>query len=376
MADGGHANHNNQGKAELLVMLVDDSAVVRGLITRALEQDPRIKVVNSVQNGQMAVDSVQRVRPDIIILDIEMPVMDGITALPKILEQYPKTKVIMCSTLTEKGASVSMKAMSLGATEYICKPSSTRDAGSGSDFQERLLKLVRTIGRLETAVPASMRERPEKISAAPAPKTVKEITLRSNVGAWTGKPDCIAIGSSTGGPKALFEVITHFKNFPVPIALTQHMPATFTKILAQHIQTQTGVNAVEAENGAPLLPGQVHVAPGGYHMEFETKESGVVTKITNGPPENFCKPSVDPMLRSLLQIYGKKILCVILTGMGQDGFAGASQIVEAGCRVVAQDEETSVVWGMPGAVALGGLCSAVLPLDQIGPYVRKAVMTG
>ncbi|NCC22453.1 MAG: chemotaxis response regulator protein-glutamate methylesterase [Alphaproteobacteria bacterium] len=365
-------------------MLVDDSAVVRGLISRALESEPQIEVVSSVQNGEMAVNAIARIKPDIVILDIEMPVMDGITALPKLLKSYPPAKVIMCSTLTEKGAAVSMKAMALGATEYICKPSSTREAGSGSNFQADLIRLVRSIGgvtgtshAIRSDKTAPPRAPAERVSAPPpAIRDSASIRLLDDPRAWSGKPTCIAIGSSTGGPKALFDVIAHFKGFDVPIALTQHMPPTFTKILAQHIEGQTGVPAIEAENGTPFIAGRVHVAPGGFHMEFEQKGSGTVIRLNDGPPENYCKPSVDPMFRSLIKLYGRKILGVILTGMGHDGLEGSRLLIAEGGRLVAQDEATSVVWGMPGAVASAGLCTAVLPLDKIGPWVRNKVLSG
>ncbi len=362
-------------------MLVDDSAVVRGMISRALEKDPYIVVVSSVHNGEAAINSISKVAPDVVILDIEMPVMDGLTALPRLLQVCPSAKVIMCSTLTEKGASVSMRALQLGATEYICKPSSTRDASSAASFQELLLSLIKNIsGGTSARKPKTEEEvqRPARVATyhPVARSTDRTITLRSPSAGWQGKPSVVAIGSSTGGPKALFTVLEHFKSLDVPIAVTQHMPATFTKILAQHIEQQSGVPCVEGETGMPFVPGRIHIAPGGYHMLFEVKGTSVHVRLNEGPPENFCKPSVDPMMRSLLEIYGKKILGVMLTGMGSDGLKGSKMLVEAGGSMIAQDEATSIVWGMPGAVATNGLCTAVLPLEQIGPWVRKRVLSG
>jgi two-component system chemotaxis response regulator CheB len=185
------------------------------------------------------------------------------------------------------------------------------------------------------------------------------------------KPNLLAIGSSTGGPQALFAAIGHFKNFHVPIVVTQHMPATFTKILAQHIAMHTGVQTFEGENGMKVEPGTVYVAPGGYHMMFERSGTHNLIRLNDGPQENFCRPSVDPMLRSAIDVWGPKFLAVILTGMGQDGLAGCRKLVELGGRVIAQDQETSVVWGMPGAVATAGICTDVLPLPDIGPAVKK-----
>jgi len=202
-----------------------------------------------------------------------------------------------------------------------------------------------------------------------AGKTVK--LLPADKG-FSGKPDLLAIGSSTGGPNALFALIPHLKGIQIPVIITQHMPPTFTRILAEHIQQQTGITAVEGEENMPLLPGRIHIAPGGYHMTFKKNGPSTVIHLDEGPMENFCRPAVDPMLRSAVKIYGQKIMTVILTGMGQDGMLGAREIVAAGGRVIAQDEATSVVWGMPGAAALDGTCSAVLPLQEIGPWLRKS----
>jgi len=200
----------------------------------------------------------------------------------------------------------------------------------------------------------------------------KTIKLRNPQEGFSGKPDLLAIGSSTGGPNALFKLLTTLRGIDIPVVITQHMPPTFTKILADHIKQQTGLAAVEAEDGMPLVAGRIHVAPGGYHMLIDRKGATPVIKIDDGPMENFCRPAVDPMLRSAAKVFGNKIMTVILTGMGQDGMLGARDIVAAGGRVIAQDEATSVVWGMPGAVAIDGTCTTVLALDDIGPWLRKS----
>ncbi|MCD8570182.1 MAG: chemotaxis response regulator protein-glutamate methylesterase [Alphaproteobacteria bacterium] len=366
-------------------MLVDDSAVIRGGLTALLENDPALKVVSSLSNGQLAVDIVGDKKPDIVILDIEMPVMDGLSALPKILEKSPSSRVIMFSALTERGAQVSLKALSLGAVECVVKPG-PGEAKIGSEFQKILIQKIKHLAALAHA------ERPEqaqstqsgspqqsatnKPAAAPAPAAPKpNFTLRNSSADYQGRPDIIVIGSSTGGPQALMNVLKNMTGLTIPIVITQHMPATFTRILAQHLTQQTGLPTAEGENGMLLEPGKAYVAPGGFHMLFEKSGNGTTIKIDDGPAENFCKPAVDPMLRSLIPIYGRKILCVILTGMGNDGQKSAQLLVDAGGRVVAQDQQTSVVWGMPGAVAMAGVCSAVMPLNDIGPWVRK-VATG
>ena len=361
------------------VMLVDDSAVVRGFIGRILEADPGIKVVASVANGEQGVMSAARHNPDIVILDIEMPVMDGITALPKILAASPGVRVVMCSTLSVRNAEITLKALSLGATECLAKPSNSSEIHAASDFKLEVLRVVKALGRRKDAATVA---RPS--AAAPVHTTsfagghntaLKQKTafeLRKHGPGELFRPNLLAIGSSTGGPQALFKVLGNFKNFDVPIIITQHMPATFTKILAQHINQHTGVPAFEGENGMVVEKGKIYVAPGGFHMTFEKKDNQIQIVLDNGPPENFCRPSVDPMLRSAIKIWGPKFLTVILTGMGSDGLPGARLVVEGGGRVVAQDQETSVVWGMPGSVATNGLCTAVLPLQDIGPWVRQA----
>lgn len=364
---------------QIHVMLVDDSAVVRGFIGRILESDPGVKVVASVSNGEQGITSAARHNPDIVILDIEMPVMDGITALPKILAASPGVKVVMCSTLSVRNAEVTLKALSLGATECLAKPSNSSEIHSATDFKSEVLRVVKALGRRKdadsiarpaTAAPLAPGTYAGGQNAALKQKTSFE--LRKPLPGEIFRPNLLAIGSSTGGPQALFKVIGNFKNLGVPIVLTQHMPPTFTKILAQHIEQQTGVPAAEGETGMPVENNKVYVAPGGKHMTFEKKNGQISILLNDGPPENFCKPSVDPMLRSAIQIWGPRFLTVILTGMGSDGTPGCREVVAGGGRVVAQDQETSVVWGMPGAVATNGLCTAVLPLQDIGPWVRQA----
>lgn len=376
--------------SEIRVVLVDDSAVIRSLLSRILEPEG-IKIAGSYANGEQAVNAVASVKPDIVILDVEMPVMDGITALPKILSVCPETKVVMCSTLTVRNAEITMRALELGATECLGKPTSVTEIQGNVNFRDDLLRIVKNLGRVRAiprpASPAAPSSVPSPQDAFVAPGVTRPasrpssmpsaFTLNTNPMVFKGMPAILAIGSSTGGPNALFEVIPHLANFRIPIVLTQHMPATFTAILAQHITKQTGVEAVEGAEGMPLLPGRVHVAPGGFHMLIKKNEAGqAVITLDNGPPEHYCKPSVNPMIRSLLPIYGNRVLSVILTGMGSDGVESCQSLVEAGGRVIAQDEATSVVWGMPGAVATNNLCSAVLPLKEIGPWIKQAVVKG
>lgn len=368
------------GPKQIHLMLVDDSAIIRGALARILENDPAITIVASVSNGQMGVDSAKKYKPHVVIMDIEMPVMDGITALPKILEASPESKVIMFSTLTEKGASVTMEAMQLGAVECLLKPTTSTDVGKGSEFQDRLLGLIKNLApedirRVADSQSPAAADGQSAVKTDPSKPGV-DFQLRQDPHAYTGKPSILAIGSSTGGPQALFKMLKHCQGFDIPIILTQHMPKTFTRILAQHIEQQCGIPAQEGENGMPVQAGRLYVAPGGFHMELKrnASENGPpVIKLDDGPPVNFCKPAVDPMFLSAIELYGRKVLGVILTGMGHDGINGGKALVAKGGRLIAQDEATSIVWGMPGTVAKEGLCSEVLPIDEIGPWIKKAV---
>ncbi|SMF76388.1 two-component system, chemotaxis family, response regulator CheB [Tistlia consotensis] len=351
------------------VMVVDDSAVIRGLLSRALEEDPEIAVVSSVANGQMAVSSIARSEVEVVVLDIEMPVMDGLTALPKLLEARPGVQVVMASTLTRKNADISLKAMRAGAADYVTKPSSSSELTSADSFKRELVAKVKALGanaRRRLGPPKSAGPvRAAAVRPAPAPR---QVTLRRPP--MMG-PRALAIGSSTGGPQALLKVLGELKGpLDIPIFITQHMPATFTTLLAEHIARVSGRPAREASEGETVMPGTIYVAPGDWHMRAEQSAGGVKLHVDQSPPENFCRPSVDPMLRSLVQIYGSRLLTVILTGMGSDGLKGCQAVVAAGGGVVAQDEASSVVWGMPGAVATNGLCYAVLPLDRIADHLK------
>jgi two-component system, chemotaxis family, protein-glutamate methylesterase/glutaminase len=359
------------------VMVVDDSAVIRGLLTRALEGDTDIRVVTSVGDGQMAVNSLQRNSIDVIVLDIEMPVMDGLTAIPKLLAVAPQVKIIMASTLTLRGADVSIRCLSAGAADYIPKPTSTREIGGAEDFKRELVSKVKALGAAARRAGSRSRGEIRPLSPAYVPLSLKReqapITTRPAPIGMPVKPDIIAIGSSTGGPQALFEVLSHMKGAVTqPILITQHMPATFTTILAEHITRQCGIDAKEAKDGEPIVQGRCYIAPGDFHMLVAQRGGTNVIALTKDPPENFCRPAVDPMMRSILKAYsGRKILACILTGMGQDGLKGCTDVVNGGGTLIGQDEASSVVWGMPGAVAQAGICSAILPLKEIGPYIRK-----
>jgi two-component system chemotaxis response regulator CheB len=375
--------------APFRIMVVDDSAVIRGLLIRSLESDPQIHVVASVRDGSMALNTVINQDIEVVILDIEMPVMDGLTALPKIIAARPGIKVIMASTLTRRNADISLRALAAGAADYVTKPSSAA-LTSAEDFKRELLCKVKALARARRksaglaqpvaqpiaqpiAQPGTHASEPAAALRRPAAAAPRPIVLRQS----SAEPfEALAIGSSTGGPQALFNVLSAIRGrVSVPIFVTQHMPATFTTILAEHITRGAGWPAAEGVDGETVRPGRVYVAPGGHHMLIEAQPNHQrAIRLSDAPPENFCRPSVDPMLRSLAKIYGRRLLTVILTGMGHDGLNGGEAVTAAGGMVIAQDEATSVVWGMPGAVATAGLCSAVLPLAELGPYISRFAM--
>jgi two-component system chemotaxis response regulator CheB len=349
-------------------MVVDDSGTIRSLITRTLQADPEIAVVGAAPNGSVAIGVLRQSRAEVVVLDIEMPVMDGLTALPRLLEVDPAVKVIVASTLTRRNAAISIRALAAGATDYLLKPEAS-ELASSAQFGRDLVQKIKALG----AAARSSRRKPlgeagTKAAAAP-------IALRP---APVGEPQILAIGSSTGGPQAVFKLLGDIKGAVAqPILITQHMPATFTALFAEHIRRLTGLAAAEAVDGEPVLPGRIYVAPGNSHMMVEPRDGKrVVLRLTDDPPVNYCRPAVDPMLRSLAAVYGRGVLCAMLTGMGQDGLEGARAVIAAGGSVIAQDEATSVVWGMPGAVAKAGLCSAVLPLAELGGYIRSTGRKG
>ncbi len=354
------------------VMVVEDATVIRALLNRTLEQDPRIEVAASVINGEMAVAALKRdPEIDVILLDIDMPVMDGLTALPKLLEVKPEAKVIMNSTLTRANAEISLRALAMGAADYLTKPSSSQELRSADAFARELTEKVKALGAAGRGHAAAPSGAP-RMEGARSGQPEAQIALRAGP---AREPSAIAIGSSTGGPQALFTVLAGLGVAPQqPIFITQHMPPTFTTLLAEHIDQQTGLPCHEPEDGETVVSGHIYLAPGDRHMLVEAAAGGAVVRLSDGPQENFCRPAVDPMLRSLSEVYGAGLLVIILTGMGVDSREGGRSVVDAGGTVIAQDEESSVVWGMPGAVATAGLCSAVLPLSEIAPYISKVAM--
>ncbi|MGH7154406.1 MAG: chemotaxis-specific protein-glutamate methyltransferase CheB, partial [Acetobacteraceae bacterium] len=309
-----------------------------------------IEIVARPGNGRLAVEALERLRVDVTVLDIEMPVLDGLTALPLLLKAQPGLRVIMASTLTTRAAEVTLRALQLGAIDYVPKPT----ALGNSDAESFARELLRKIKGLMLPGPSGSRPGP---SLRPRPH----------------RPPCLlAIGCSTGGPQALLALARDLgTKLPVPVVMTQHMPAMFTTILAQNITRQGGAPCAEAREGERLIPGRIYLAPGDRHLLVEGEPSQLRARLSDAPPMHFCRPAVDRMLISASSACPAGVLALMLTGMGQDGLLGTRAIVEGGGSAIAQDEASSVVWGMPGAVAQAGLCHAVLPLDQIAPKVLE-----
>lgn len=350
------------------VMVCDDSIVVRSSIERLLRAVPSVRVVAKAVNGVEAIEKVKAGGIDVVILDIEMPVMDGMAALPRLLAADRAVKVLMSSTTTKIGGTIALESLRLGASDFIPKPTALGDVASYDEFRNELIAKVLGLGKLSHAYRARHGTGPR---VAASPSLGAALQLRP---APSRRPSVLGIGSSTGGPAALLSLFQALGDrITVPILLTQHMPATFTQQFAEHIHRLGGATCAEAVHGEPLRTGHVHLAPGNRHMIVVARDGNVSIALTDDPPENFCRPAVDPMLRSLSAAYPGRVLALILTGMGQDGLRGAERVVADGGSVIAQDEASSIVWGMPGAVARAGLCHAVLPLNELAPRLLQFV---
>jgi two-component system chemotaxis response regulator CheB len=381
---GNSTTGSSREAGPLRVMIVDDSVVIRGLISRWVGAEHDMEVAASLRTGLEAVNQLERINPDVAVLDIEMPELDGISALPQLLAKKRDLVIIMASTLTRRNAEISFKALSLGAADYIPKPESTREASAADTFHHDLIQKIRHLGArlrrksavasppLAPASPAPVLRGPVVKPAAPAVQAASPSALSTRPFS-TQAPKVLLIGSSTGGPQALMALVTELGPVidRVPVLITQHMPPTFTTILAEHLARSSRKPAAEAVDGEPVKPGRIYLAPGGKHMRVVRSGADVVIALDDGPAVNFCKPAVDPLFTSAIDIWHGAILSVILTGMGSDGMRGGKDIVAAGGSVIAQDEASSVVWGMPGAAANAGICAAILPLNQIGARVNR-----
>jgi two-component system chemotaxis response regulator CheB len=358
------------------VMVVDDSVVIRRLITRVLEEDPEIEVVGTAANGLLALQKIDELYPDILTLDIEMPELDGLETLSRLHETHPRVRVIMFSTLTERGAKATIDAMLRGASDYVTKPSNSSQADESLERLRTVLvpKLKQFYHRPASkpaATPVAV------IAAPPVPKTMQP--QKAQLPVWkpmlrTGPFRLVAIGVSTGGPTALAEILPSVPaDFPLPIVIVQHMPPLFTQVLADRLDARCKIHVVEAHERMLLEPGTAYIAPGDYHMRFVKSGDQVRITLDQGEQENSCRPAVDVMLRSAAEIYHGDILVTILTGMGYDGRLGVEAVKKWGGYCIAQDSASSVVWGMPGAVVEAGLADAVVALRSVIESIVKQV---
>lgn len=357
---------------KIRVLVVDDSALIRRLITDLLNEDSEIEVVGIAGNGQQALLKTEQLNPDLITLDVEMPVMDGLSCLRELRKIHAKLPIIMFSTLSERGSSATLEALSLGASDYVTKPSSASGVAEASNrVRDELIPKIKALCHRRILSSLAGKSSEKSVSApsqTPPRRSDRAIT------AALSKVDVVAIGVSTGGPNALAELIPALgKSLPVPVLIVQHMPPLFTRLLAERLANVSGAKCREGAEGLPVLPGEIYIAPGGTHLVVKRGRDGVTMHLNEEPPENSCRPAVDVMLRSVAQAYGAKVLTVILTGMGQDGMKGCESIRAAGGHVFAQDEATSVVWGMPGAVAAAGLADKILPLQELAPAILARV---
>jgi two-component system chemotaxis response regulator CheB len=354
---------------KIRVLVVDDSVVIRRLLTDILNQDPEVEVAGIASNGRIALAKLTQLNPDVVTLDIEMPDMDGLALLPELRKVYPKLPVIMFSTLTARGAMATLDALALGATDYVTKPANVGSVSAGmQSVKEQLLPKIKAFCPLDHPSPAAAP--PVKVAAPRPIVTLQPPRPRKSF-------DVIAIGSSTGGPQALGAVLRDLPaNLPIPVVIVQHMPPIFTRHLAERLNQECPLAIKEAAGDEILEPGHVYLAPGDHHLELRRDGIRVKTVLTKEPPENSCRPAVDVLFRSAAGVYGSGCLAAVLTGMGQDGTRGSGYIVQAGGMVLAQDEASSVVWGMPRAVTEAGLASRVLPLQAIAGELSRWASLG
>ncbi len=346
--------------APIRILIVDDSVVIRKLLSETLSADPAIEVLGTASDGRIGLAKVAQLHPDLVTLDVEMPVMNGLETLAELRKLYPKLPVIMFSTLTEHGAAATLDALSLGASDYATKPSNTGSPALAiAAIRAELIPKIKAL----CAGHATKLALPPPRAAVPVRRPLHQ------------RIEIVAIGTSTGGPNALAEVLPRIpKDFPVPIVLVQHMPPIFTRLLAERLAAHSEIAVQEGSAGVALSPGQVWIAPGNFHMTVKRSGLSWRLELNQGPPENSCRPAVDVLFRSVAEVYGAGTLAVVMTGMGSDGVVGARSIRQKGGEVIIQDEASAVVWGMPGLVYASGQADAVYPLDQLGHEITRRVL--
>jgi two-component system, chemotaxis family, protein-glutamate methylesterase/glutaminase len=345
--------------ARIRILVVDDSLVTRRVLSDTLSGDPALEVVATASDGQIALAKIPLLKPDLITLDVEMPVMDGLETLAVIRKLYPQLRVIMFSALTERGAAATLDALALGASDYAAKPSNTSPADAAEYIRLELIPKIKALCGIA----------PQDVPPLLPPRSASKVRDRA-----TGRIDVVAIGASTGGPSALGKVLPKIpSDFPVPIVVVQHMPPIFTRQLAERLSALSAIRVEEGTAGAMLSPGQAWIAPGDFHMKVNRKGLNWRLNLDQGPKVNSCRPAVDVLFRSVAAAYGANVLGVVLTGMGADGVLGARQIRDAGGDVIVQDRASAVVWGMPGAVYTLGFSDGAYPLDRLAAEITRRV---
>jgi two-component system chemotaxis response regulator CheB len=353
------------------VLVVDDAVVMRRMLTDIIGSDPELEVVGSAPDGKVALARIDQLDPDVVTLDVEMPEMDGLETLVAIRRTRPRLPVIMFSTLTRRGAAATIEALATGASDYVTKPA---NVGSTTEGIEQIREQL--VPRIKALAPRRASGAPAVAAPAPRPAPAGGGSVLSRLRA-VDRIDAVLIGTSTGGPNALEAVLSAITEpLPVPVFIVQHMPPNFTALLAERLDRRSGLRVVEAEHGVRVEPGTAYVAPGGCHMEVAGPAGLATVRLTDDPPVHSCRPAVDVLFRSAARVYGAAQLGIVMTGMGRDGTQGCEAIGELGAEVYAQDEATSVVWGMPGFVVGAGLAHRVLPLEEIAPAIAERVARG
>jgi two-component system chemotaxis response regulator CheB len=353
--------------SKIRVLIVDDSVVVRRLVADTLAGDPALEIAGTAAHGRIGLAKIPEVNPDVVLLDVEMPEMDGLETLKALRKTYPRLPVIMFSTLTYRGASATLDALALGANDYVTKPANVGSIGAAQQrIRDELIPKIKahcSRSFMSELAPQQQARFPLVPTSLPPADTAPAAQI-----------ELLAIGVSTGGPNALATLLPCLPaDFPVPVVIVQHMPPMFTRMLAERLDSLSNLKVLEGEDGRKLCPGEVYLAPGDYHMVVQREGTVVRLRLNQEPPENSCRPAVDVLFRSAAETYRAGVLAVVLTGMGQDGLRGCEMIRKVGGQILVQDEATSVVWGMPGCVARSGLAQQVLPLDEIGPAIIRRV---